>query len=99
MAEEKEGFFVRIIKSFDRRFILRHTLRSPLKTIGTAIGVFLLALMMVFFLGTEFLPPFNEGSVTINVLLPPGTSLAESNRIGAIAEKAFFLFRHELGLR
>jgi HME family heavy-metal exporter len=53
---------------------------------GAAAVVVLTAASIPFF-PRSFLPPFNEGTLTVNVLLNPGTSLAESNRIGTLAEQ------------
>lgn len=52
-----------------------------------AVVVVLLAAAAIAFFPRSFLPPFNEGTLTVNVLLNPGTSLAESNRIGTLAER------------
>jgi CzcA family heavy metal efflux pump len=40
-------------------------------------------------LGADFLPPFDEGSVQVNVTLPPGSSLEASNEICAIVDAKF----------
>ncbi len=39
------------------------------------------------FFPRAFLPAFNEGSLVLSLMLNPGTSLAEANRIGAVAER------------
>ena len=48
----------------------------------------LLAGAVVPFFPTTFLPPFNEGVALVGLRLNPGTTLAETSRIGAVAEKA-----------
>lgn len=55
--------------------------------LGGTLGLFALALVVFAFLGHSFLPPFNEGSFTINVSSLPGISLEESDKIGRKAEE------------
>lgn len=49
--------------------------------------LFAAAVVMFANMGRGFLPPFNEGSFTINISALPGISLDESDRIGRLAEK------------
>ncbi|NEP52686.1 MAG: efflux RND transporter permease subunit, partial [Moorea sp. SIO3C2] len=46
-----------------------------------------LALWLASTFGTSFLPSFNEGTFTVFLMAPPGTSLAESNRVATGVEK------------
>ncbi len=86
MAHGKEGFLVRFLKRWDEK-LLHGTLHHPYKVIAGATLAFLAAIAFLPFVGTAFLPEFNEGTLTINVQAQPGTSLSESNRIGQIAER------------
>jgi cobalt-zinc-cadmium resistance protein CzcA len=47
--------------------------------LAAALGALLISLAAVPRLGTEFLPELNEGSIWINVTLPPGISVSETS--------------------
>jgi CzcA family heavy metal efflux pump len=83
--DPREAFLVAWLKRGYHR-LLDWTLRHPSPVIGGALVMLVAALAVVPFMGREFLPPFNEGTLNINASLPSGTSLAESNRIGGIIE-------------
>ncbi|MGV8139173.1 MAG: efflux RND transporter permease subunit [Mangrovibacterium sp.] len=82
---EHEPYIVRKLKVIYER-ALKWTLIHKKWVLGVT-GVVLVAAIIVFFtLGRSFLPPFNEGSFTINVSTIPGISLEESDKMGRIAE-------------
>jgi CzcA family heavy metal efflux pump len=85
MDDEKDGWLVHQLKAIHGK-ILGAALPRVKSVFRLVAILFLGALMLVSTFGREFLPEFNEGSFTINVTSPPGTSLEESNRLGVLAE-------------
>jgi Cu(I)/Ag(I) efflux system membrane protein CusA/SilA len=82
----KEPFVTRWLKKGYTR-LLSWTLRHRWPVLGSTIAILVVALVAFFGLGRSFLPPFNEGSFTINVATLPGISLEESDKIGRRAEE------------
>lgn len=83
---DTESALVRWLKRQDLK-LLNFGLAHTRLIIGSALALVIGAGFMVTRFGTEFLPPFNEGSFTVNLYAPAGTSLEESNKIGTVAEK------------
>ncbi|MFS8038916.1 efflux RND transporter permease subunit [Xanthobacter sp. AM11] len=83
---ERDGALVRALKR-GYAALLGAAFRHPRLVMGTTTLLFMAALTAAASLPRAFLPPFNEGSLTISMLFRPGLSLAESNRMGLVAEK------------
>ncbi len=83
---EKESFLVRWLKRGDTRL-----LRWSFDRMGLLVGVCVVAVGIAGYAATRlpraFLPPFNEGTLTLGMTFTPGISLAESNRLGQVAER------------
>lgn len=84
--EAREGWLVRVLKRGNRR-LLDWSFAHP-RTLMAAVALGVVAAVgFATQLPRSFLPPFNEGTLTINLLFNPGISLAESHRVGLIAEE------------
>lgn len=84
--EEKEPIVTRKLKEWYGK-ALEWTLRHKAAVLGVTGALLVAALVIFAGLGRSFLPPFNEGSFTINVSTMPGVSLEESDKIGAKVEE------------
>ena len=67
--------------------VLEKALQHKRAVLVCTVALFAVALGLFFTLGRSFLPPFNEGSFTINLSSLPGISLEESDAIGRRAEE------------
>lgn len=84
--EEKEPIVTRKLKEIYGK-ALNWALGHKAVVLGVTAALFVATLVIFAGLGRSFLPPFNEGSFTINVSTMPGVSLEESDKIGAKVEQ------------
>ncbi|HAH72560.1 MAG TPA: CusA/CzcA family heavy metal efflux RND transporter, partial [Butyricimonas virosa] len=83
---EKEPFVSRTLKVWYKK-ALEWALRHKKVVIGTSAALLIFTIIIMTGVGRSFLPPFNEGSLTINISTMPGISLEESDNMGRMAEK------------
>ena len=84
--EEREPFLSRFLK---KHYIkaLQWVIGKKKAVLATTACAFVAAIALFCTMGSGFLPPFNEGSFTINVTTLPGISLEESDKIGQRVER------------
>jgi len=85
LDEARDSILLRFLKRIDEavlRVTLRHA-RAVLAVVAVAVAA---SVAMLGWMGGEFLPAFNEGTLTIGVQTEPGTSLAESARVARRVE-------------
>ncbi|MDR0509783.1 MAG: CusA/CzcA family heavy metal efflux RND transporter [Rikenellaceae bacterium] len=85
-GKEREPWLTRQLKQLYGR-ALRWSLHHKRAVLGATGGLLLATVVVFCSLGRNFLPPFNEGSLTINLSAMPGISLEESEKIGLAAEQ------------
>jgi HME family heavy-metal exporter len=85
LSRQGDGFLVQYLKKQDAR-LLNWSFQHQRLVLGVSLAIVVGVGAMVPFFPRAFLPAFNEGTLTIGVMLNPGTSLAEANRIGGLAE-------------
>src|SRR5579884_285783 len=86
LEHRRDPFLLRWLKWLDER-VLRFALRHPWTILVGTLTLAVCSKLIVFWMGSEFLPPFNEGTLTINVQTEPGTRLDESERVARRSEE------------
>ena len=84
--DHRESWLVRTLKRGNRAALVV-VFRWQKSLMALASVAVVIAAVSATLLPRAFLPPFNEGTFTISMLFNPGISLAESHRVGLIAEK------------
>ncbi len=91
VLESRQPWLLRVLHALYRP-TLAWCLSHRRVVLTVAVTLFLGAAALVPGMGRSFLPPFNEGSLTISVVSPPGIPLAESDRLGGQVEEALLAF-------
>lgn len=94
--EYKFGIIMKILHSFDEIFekiknfysqIIVYALGNRKKVLALAIVIFIGSFTLIPFMGAEFMPQSDEGKIDVNIELPNGKSLEETNKVVKKVEK------------
>ncbi len=72
--------------------LVRLVVRLRNITVAVAILILLVTIPIFFKLGSEFMPPLNEGSIMYMPITPPGISITEAGRLLQIQDKIISQF-------
>ena len=86
-AEQRDGFLLKGLKWIADK-VIRFSLAFPIFNLSATLALVALAALFLSRIERDFLPPFNEGTVQLNVVLPPGTSLSTSTSIVQTVENS-----------
>ena len=86
LDDRSDPFLLRFLKAIVAS-VLRVTLKNANAVLMVTFVCVTLSLTTLYWMGGEFLPPFNEGTFTISFQTEPGTSLVESRRLAERAEQ------------
>jgi cobalt-zinc-cadmium resistance protein CzcA len=85
-GQEKESFIVRSVWRIYRP-LLAKALQQRGKVLGGAVILFLGSLLLLPFIGKEFMPSMDEGGIVINVTRLPSIALEDSLEISSTVER------------
>ncbi|HOU74193.1 efflux RND transporter permease subunit [Tenuifilum sp.] len=83
--ENEKWLAAKLRKGYEKS--LQWVLRRKRLVLGSTLTLLVFSVILLFGMGRSFLPEFNEGSLTLSVVTPPGTSLDETNKVGNYIEK------------
>jgi cobalt-zinc-cadmium resistance protein CzcA len=90
VPQEHTGLMRRISAAYSP--VLQGAMRFPLVTFGVAMVLFLASLTAIPFLGAEFIPQLDEGSIIVTTFRLPGTSLTDALRANGVVERVLLRF-------
>jgi CzcA family heavy metal efflux pump len=82
----QHNIIIRVLQRGYNR-VLQASLKGSYAVLSIAFVLLIITVIVMSGLGRSFLPDFNEGSLTISVVVPPETSLTETNKIGRLVEQ------------
>ncbi len=90
-VEHKDGYIMPALNRYYRK-ILPLALQQRKKVIIIAVALFAFSLVLVPFLGTEFVPELEEGTINVRTTLAPSASLKTALKIAGKLEAALLTF-------